>query len=98
MPTRIEPQRLSGVDRGKRVRFTGAGPRQLEYEGELVQVKHLGDGGTTLVILTNEGGIEWEHLGPGSRVEITGIPSKPCGPRHSLSSVAPSRGSRTTRQ
>lgn len=79
MPTQIEAQRLSGVDRGKHVRFTGAGPRQLEYERELVQVKHLGDGGTTIVIRTDDGRFEWEHLEPCARAEITGIPSKlPC--------------------
>jgi len=79
MPTQIEAQLLSGVDRGKQVKFTGPPPRRLTYEGHLVQVKHLGDGGTTIVIQTEGGRIEWEHVEPGARVEITGIPSKlPC--------------------
>lgn len=77
MPTQIEAQRMSGVDRGKRVRFTGAGPRRLEYEGELVQVKHLGDGGTTIVILTDDGRLDWEHVDPEAHVTIEGLPTPP---------------------
>lgn len=75
MTTTIEAQRLSGVDRGKHVKFTSKTFRKLAYEGELIQVKHLGDGGTTIVVRRNDGRIEWEHVDPGSKIEITGRPS-----------------------
>ncbi|MBM7767343.1 hypothetical protein JOE62_000756 [Glutamicibacter nicotianae] len=78
MTTPIEAQRLSGVDRGKHVRFTAAGPLHLVYEGEMVQVKHLGDGGTTIVIRTKDGRLEWDHVDPASNSEITGKALKPC--------------------
>lgn len=77
MATPIEAQRLSGVDRGKHVKFTGNGPRHLVYEGTLSQAKHLGDGGTTIVIRTNDGRLEWDHVGPGAKVDITGMGSMP---------------------
>ena len=77
MPTQMEAQRLSEVDRGKRLRFTGAGPRWLEYEGELVQVKHLGDGGTTIVIRTSDGRLEWDHVPPTTHVTLSGLPTPP---------------------
>lgn len=82
MTTPIEAQRLSGVDRGKHVRFTGSKPLHLNYEGELVQVKHLGDGGTTIVIRTSDGRLEWDHVESYLLVEVTGTPLKlPCEPR-----------------
>lgn len=76
MPTMIEAQRLSGVDRGKHVKFTSAGPRHLVYEGTLLQVKHLGDGGTTIVIRSANGRIEWDHVPPVDKVTLTGIQSR----------------------
>lgn len=76
MTTPIEAQRLSGVDRGKHVRFTGSKPLHLNYEGELVQVKHLGDGGTTIVIRTSDGRLEWDHVPPAAKVTLTGIRSR----------------------
>lgn len=83
MTTQIEAQRLSGVDRGKHVRFTGTPPRHLVYEGTLVQVKHLGDGGTTIVIRAGNGRHEWEHVESYLLVELTEAPLKlPCEPRH----------------
>lgn len=75
MTTPIEAQRLSGVDRGKHVRFRGSKPLHLNYEGELVQVKHLGDGGTTIVIRTSDGRLEWDHVEPGTKLTITGVTS-----------------------
>ncbi|MGO4298487.1 hypothetical protein [Glutamicibacter sp. MCAF14] len=75
MPTMIEAQRLSGVDRGKHVKFTSAGPRYLVYEGTLLQVKHLGDGWTTIVIRSADGRIEWDHVPPITHVTITGLPT-----------------------
>lgn len=77
MTTPKEAQRLSGVDRGKHVRFTGSKPLHLNYEGELVQVKHLGDGGTTIVIRAKDGRIEWDHVSPNTLVTLQGLPTPP---------------------
>lgn len=77
MPTQIEAQRLSGVDRGKHVKFTSAGPRHLVYEGTLLQVKHLDDGWTTIVIRSADGRIEWDHVPPATHVTLSGLPTPP---------------------
>ncbi|UTT40237.1 hypothetical protein NMP99_02970 [Glutamicibacter mishrai] len=76
MTTTTEAQRLTGVDRKKHVKFTGPPPRNLTYEGRLVQVKHLGDGGTTLVIETDDGRLDWEHVDASAKVTLTGIHSR----------------------
>lgn len=74
MTTTTEAQRITGIDRGKHVTFPGAVNRILT--GTLVQVKHLGDGNTTLVIQTEDGRLEWDHVPPATHVTITGRP--PC--------------------
>lgn len=75
MTTTTEAQRLTGTDRKKLVRFTGTAPFHHTHEGTLVQVKHLGDGGTTIVIQTKDGRLEWDHVDPGTKVEVTGQPT-----------------------
>lgn len=75
MTTTIEAKRLTGIDRGKHVRFTSNTYRKFTYEGELIQVKHLGDGGTTIVINCVDHRLEREHVTPDTKIEITGRPS-----------------------
>ncbi len=43
MTTTTEAQRITGIDRGKHVKFDASFSRIIT--GKLVQMKHLGDGG-----------------------------------------------------
>ncbi|MFJ2619706.1 hypothetical protein [Glutamicibacter sp. NPDC087344] len=74
MKTSREAQHLNGADRGKHIRFEASFNRTLA--GKLIQVKHLGDGNTTIVIQTDDGRLEWDHVKPETEVTITG--RQPC--------------------
>lgn len=74
MTTTTEAQRITGIDRGKHVTFDASFNRVIT--GKLVQVKHLGDGNTTLVVQTEDGRLEWDHVPPATHITITGRP--PC--------------------
>lgn len=70
MTTTTEAQRITGIDRGKHVQFDASFNRTIT--GKLVQVKHLGDGNTTLVVQTEDGRLEWDHVQPATHITITG--------------------------
>lgn len=70
MTTTTEAQRITGIDRGKHVQFDASFNRIIT--GKLVQVKHLGDGNTTLVIQTEDGRLEWDHVPADRHIDITG--------------------------
>lgn len=74
MTVQREAKYLSGVDRGKHVNFVHPGGKYsgaYRIEGNLVSVKHLGDGSTTLVVQTASG-IRYGDITENTIVLITG--------------------------
>ena len=75
----IEAQNLTGQHRGHHATYqtTGAHAGTQTHAGTIVQVKHLGDGQTTIVTRGPDGLLGWAHVPADTPVTVTPASSPP---------------------
>lgn len=75
----IEAQNLTGQHRGHHATYQATGPNagNQTHAGTIVQVKHLGDGQTTIVTRGLDGLLGWAHVPADTPVTVTPASSQP---------------------